>query len=352
MRRILIILLLLVMFINLYSTNEDRENLDSLKTMGLLDNSIYEVPEECNSFYRDNCYNNYTVFGDPEHLPEFPGGMKGLATFIRENLQYPSECKEKMIQGRVVVRFIIDESGKIICPYISHPLHPALDAEAFRITKLLPDWKPASNGDVPCKICFTLPINFDPNLLPLSSRDLIESEFKLQNTFPIGTISNANISTMDHFYLKFNADSSYYSLQYSYENEINQTIETIEYPSILYGSMLYSFESRKNNSYVVLWKNKNEYFPVFYAYYIQDGKLMKIGEWAVYTLCKTCDTQDYSIEDIRISQQDDEVVFLFLKDVEFMDYKEGDKGSLKSFKAGALTLSFNIEKLVNKRLVK
>ncbi len=71
-----------------------------------------------------------------------------------------AECKEQAIQGRVIVKFIIDESGKIICPYIRGSLHPALDKEALRIVKLMPDWKPASNNEVPCKTCYTLPILF------------------------------------------------------------------------------------------------------------------------------------------------------------------------------------------------
>jgi TonB family protein len=120
--------------------------------------SVFMTCAQCDSLYNRICPPN--IFGHPENLEEFPGGVIELMNFLRNNLQYPKECKEKAIQGRVIVKFIINESGKIICPYIYKSLHPALDKEALRIVKLMPDWKPASNNKVPCKACYTLPIIF------------------------------------------------------------------------------------------------------------------------------------------------------------------------------------------------
>jgi TonB family protein len=83
-----------------------------------------------------------------------------MMKFIANNLEYPEACKEASIQGRVPVRFIIDESGKVICPRILKSLHPAADEEALRVVKIMPDWKPASNNGIPCKMCYTLPVTF------------------------------------------------------------------------------------------------------------------------------------------------------------------------------------------------
>jgi len=115
---------------------------------------------ECESLYKRICPENRLVFGEPECLAQFPGGEKELMIFLRNNVEYPLECKEKNIQGYVVVQFIIDEYGKIICPRIRRNLHPTLDKEAFRVVKLMPDWEPASNDGIPCKACFSLPIFF------------------------------------------------------------------------------------------------------------------------------------------------------------------------------------------------
>lgn len=122
--------------------------------------SVYMTCLECDSLYNRICPENRIVFGDPEHSAEFPGGHKELLKFVKNTLQYPEECKEKAIQGRVIIKFIIDEFGEIVCLYVHKSLHPALDKEALRIVKLMPDWKPALNDRVPCKTCFTLPIHF------------------------------------------------------------------------------------------------------------------------------------------------------------------------------------------------
>jgi len=122
--------------------------------------SVYMTCVQCDSLYNRICPDTPIIFSDPENFPEFPGGEIELLNFIKKNLEYPRECKEKAIQGRVIIKFIINESGKIICPYIHMSLHPALDKEVLRIVKLMPDWMPASKNKVPCNSCYTLPISF------------------------------------------------------------------------------------------------------------------------------------------------------------------------------------------------
>ncbi|MCL2649408.1 MAG: energy transducer TonB [Candidatus Azobacteroides sp.] len=122
--------------------------------------SVFMICVQCDSLYNRICLDNPIIFGGPEHLAQFPGGAKELMIFLRNHIEYPLECKEQAIQGRVVVKFIIDESGKIICPYVRKSLHPALDKEALRVVKLMPNWKPTSNNKAPCKTCYTLPILF------------------------------------------------------------------------------------------------------------------------------------------------------------------------------------------------
>ena len=120
--------------------------------------SVFMTCAQCDSLYNQICPKN--IYGHPEEEAGFPGGFSELFNFIRKNLQYPRECREEGIQGRVIVEFIINESGKISCLYVRKSSHPALDKEALRIVKLMPDQKPASNNKVPCKACFTLPIIF------------------------------------------------------------------------------------------------------------------------------------------------------------------------------------------------
>jgi len=122
--------------------------------------SVYMTCIQCDSLYKRTCLDNPTVFSTPERLPKFQGGEKALFTFLASNIQYTQECIENRIEGRVVVQFIITEEGKIICERIRRSLHPALDEEALRVLRLMPDWQPASNNGVPFKMCYMLPILF------------------------------------------------------------------------------------------------------------------------------------------------------------------------------------------------
>jgi len=109
--------------------------------------------------------------------------------------------------------------------------------------------------------------------------------------------------------------------------------------------MLYSFKSQKSDSYVIVWKIEHEHYPTFNTYYVKDGKILKIGEWGIFTpplADEYYDYFDYSVEDIRIHQKNDEIGISFLKDIEFVDYSEGYSNDWTSYKAGTFTLSFNV----------
>ena len=110
---------------------------------------------ECDSLFERVCSER-----PPEILPVFPGGDKEMMKFIAENIQWPAECAEMGIQGRVIVSFIIRETGEIICPKIRRSVHSALDREALRVINLMPNFTPASNNGIPVEMCYTLPIFF------------------------------------------------------------------------------------------------------------------------------------------------------------------------------------------------
>ena len=48
----------------------------------------------------------------------------------------------------MLIMFIVDKEGKIIDPVVMKGINPAINEEALRVIKLMPDWKPATNGGV------------------------------------------------------------------------------------------------------------------------------------------------------------------------------------------------------------
>jgi TonB family protein len=123
-----------------------------------------QICNKCDSLYNRICPPTSKIFsGHPDVLPCFPGGEREMMKFIATNITYPQECAIDSIQGRVILRFIITEEGKMICIKIHRSLHPAMDEEALRVVKLMPDWRPASTNGVPLRMCYTLPVLFKLN---------------------------------------------------------------------------------------------------------------------------------------------------------------------------------------------
>lgn len=95
-----------------------------------------------------------------EKMPQFPNGDKGLMEFVQSNLRYPKEAAQFKIQGTVIVRFTVDEKGKVTNPTVIRSVHQLLDSEAVRVVKLLPEWKPGTSDGEPVKVYYTLPMMF------------------------------------------------------------------------------------------------------------------------------------------------------------------------------------------------
>ncbi|MFN3801173.1 energy transducer TonB [Belliella pelovolcani] len=96
-------------------------------------------------------------------LPAFAGGQEAMATFIQKEIAYPELAIRQVAEGVVLVNFRITKEGKIIKPYVSQGVHPALDKEALRIVSEMPHWTPALQNGVPREVAYQLPIRFELN---------------------------------------------------------------------------------------------------------------------------------------------------------------------------------------------
>lgn len=100
------------------------------------------------------------IYDMPEIMPEFIGGADALDDFLKKNLVYPSEAKAKGIQGKVYVQFVVEKDGSITNVVVRRSAHALLDAEAVRVVKLMPAWKPGMVRGKKVRVRYTLPITF------------------------------------------------------------------------------------------------------------------------------------------------------------------------------------------------
>jgi len=65
------------------------------------------------TFKLDSELETNKVFDVIEKMPQFPGGDNALLEFVQKNLKYPIEAVKTGTQGKVILRFIVSETGKV-----------------------------------------------------------------------------------------------------------------------------------------------------------------------------------------------------------------------------------------------
>ncbi len=125
---------------------------------------------------KDVFNNNDTIYNVPAVRAQYPGGDSEVFKFLSENIRYPKLCQYFGVQGRVIVRFVIEKDGSIthiekvrgagktlseveVTSYKQeHPDSPEqlkagqdlgdlLFEEAKRVMELMPKWEPGKDKD-------------------------------------------------------------------------------------------------------------------------------------------------------------------------------------------------------------
>ncbi len=96
----------------------------------------------------------------PDIEAEFPGGIDAMMNFMQENVRYPQSSIEMNEQGRVFLSFLVDIDGSISEVKVEKGISDSLNAEAIRVVKSMPKWKPALLANQPVKSTVRIPINF------------------------------------------------------------------------------------------------------------------------------------------------------------------------------------------------
>ena len=95
-----------------------------------------------------------------EEPAEFPGGNRALYSYISNNVKYPVIAQENGIQGKVYVKFIVNEQGVVSNAEILRGVDPSLDKEALRVVNSLPNFKPGRQRGKAVKVYYNAQISF------------------------------------------------------------------------------------------------------------------------------------------------------------------------------------------------
>ena len=100
------------------------------------------------------------VFHSVEQMPQFPGGEAALMKFLQSHINYPPMAAENNVQGRVVVQFVVDKTGKVGEVKVVRNVDKDLDKEAVRVCKSLPKFTPGRQNGQAVAVWYTLPVTF------------------------------------------------------------------------------------------------------------------------------------------------------------------------------------------------
>ena len=138
-----------------------------------------EIPTIQNAIHDD------PIFEVVEEPAQYPGGQAALMQYLAQNIRYPKISAENGVQGRILVQFVIEKDGSLSNFKIVKDAKPvsdgitanaqgtaaegnnipqeaygALNIEALRVLRGMPNWTPAKQRGLEVRMRYTLPITF------------------------------------------------------------------------------------------------------------------------------------------------------------------------------------------------
>ncbi len=113
-----------------------------------------------------------------EQMPAYPGGMAALMEYFKENMRYPASAKERGLQGRVTVQFVVDKDGSIKEPKVIRSIDQELDEEALRLVKSMSKWESGRQNGEPVAVKFAVPVPFKLDADVRMSEQLVIQEVR------------------------------------------------------------------------------------------------------------------------------------------------------------------------------
>ena len=96
----------------------------------------------------------------PDRPTQPVGGNQVFFDWIEKNQKYPLLARQRKIQGKVLVEFMVQTDGSLTDARVVKRMGSGLDEEALRLIKAAPKWEPATFQGKPIKQKMVLPVLF------------------------------------------------------------------------------------------------------------------------------------------------------------------------------------------------
>lgn len=95
-----------------------------------------------------------------DEMPAYPGGFNELVSYVQNTLKYPLEAREKGIEGKVFIEFVVEKDGTLSSVKIQKGAYPSMDKEALRVVENMRAWNPGLLNGQKVRTKMVLPIAF------------------------------------------------------------------------------------------------------------------------------------------------------------------------------------------------
>jgi len=135
---------------NVDNGQDDRANFQTAVNEVVVETRPVEKPKEVEP----------EIFTAVEQMPQFPGGEEALRKYLASHINYPPMAAENGVQGKVIVQFVVDKTGRVGEVKVARSVDKELDREAVRVCKSLPKFVPGRQNGQAVSVWFTLPVTF------------------------------------------------------------------------------------------------------------------------------------------------------------------------------------------------
>lgn len=119
------------------------------------DEPVYKIVEESPRFQSDGCERNKDVI-EKQHCSKF-----AFKHYIKANLRYPQEARDKNISGIVLLEVIVEPDGKVLFSRMLRDIGGGCGEEAIRLVKNMPLWIPGKQKGKEVRVQTPLTIEFE-----------------------------------------------------------------------------------------------------------------------------------------------------------------------------------------------
>jgi len=92
--------------------------------------------------------------------PQYPGDENAIYRYLGSNISYPEKSRRNIIQGKVILTFVVEKDGSIADIKVLKTPAADLAEEAIRVVNKMPKWKPGMERGRKVRVSYTLPVNF------------------------------------------------------------------------------------------------------------------------------------------------------------------------------------------------